>query len=44
MRMWMVDPTIMCRQHLLGEHYELHVRGAYQAAQSRGRVCQRELD
>jgi len=22
--MWMVDPTIMCRQHLLGEHRELH--------------------
>lgn len=24
MRMWNVDPKIMCRQHLLGEHYELH--------------------
>jgi hypothetical protein len=24
MRMWMVDPAIMCRQHLLGEHRELH--------------------
>lgn len=22
--MWMVDPEIMCRQHLLGEHKELH--------------------
>jgi hypothetical protein len=22
--MWMVDPAIMCRQHLLGEHRELH--------------------
>lgn len=24
MRMWMVDPRIMCRRHLLGEHGELH--------------------
>jgi hypothetical protein len=24
-RMWMVDPRIMCRQHLLGEHAELHM-------------------
>jgi hypothetical protein len=25
MRMWMVEPEIMCRQHLLGEHVELHM-------------------
>lgn len=25
MRMWLVDPKIMCRQHLLGEHLELHM-------------------
>jgi len=24
MRMWMVDPRILCRKHLLGEHGELH--------------------
>lgn len=24
MRMWMVNPKIMCRQHLLGEHLEIH--------------------
>jgi hypothetical protein len=24
MRMWMVDTKIMCRQHLLGEHNEIH--------------------
>ena len=24
MRMWMVNPRIMCRKHLLGEHGELH--------------------
>ena len=24
MRMWMVDPRILCRKHLLGEHSELH--------------------
>jgi hypothetical protein len=23
--MWMVDPTAMCDQHLLGEHVELHM-------------------
>jgi hypothetical protein len=23
--MWMVDPKILCRQHLLGEHNELHM-------------------
>ena len=25
MRMWMVDPRLMCRSHLLGEHKELHM-------------------
>lgn len=25
MRMWLVDPTIMCKNHLLGEHVELHM-------------------
>lgn len=25
MRMWMVDPAIMCNQHLLGEHVEIHM-------------------
>jgi len=24
MRMWMVDPTLLCHKHLLGEHGELH--------------------
>ena len=24
MRMWMIDPTWLCRAHLLGEHAELH--------------------
>lgn len=24
MRMWMIEPRIMCRAHLLGEHRELH--------------------
>ena len=24
MRMWMVDPSKMCKNHLLGEHNELH--------------------
>jgi hypothetical protein len=25
MRMWNVNPKIMCRQHLLGEHAEIHM-------------------
>jgi hypothetical protein len=25
MRMWMVPPRLMCRQHLLGEHLEIHM-------------------
>lgn len=25
MRMWMVDPGMMCRKHLLGEHVECHM-------------------
>ena len=24
MRMWMVDPKLLCRKHLLGEHNEIH--------------------
>ena len=25
MRMWMVNPSILCRKHLLGEHLECHM-------------------
>jgi len=25
MRMWMVEPTKMCRKHLMGEHVEIHM-------------------
>jgi len=25
MRMWMLDPKLMCRKHLLGEHVETHM-------------------
>lgn len=25
MRMWMVEPELMCRKHLMGEHVELHM-------------------
>jgi hypothetical protein len=24
MRMWMIDPVLLCRKHLLGEHGEIH--------------------
>ncbi|MHC4725460.1 MAG: pyrimidine dimer DNA glycosylase/endonuclease V [Planctomycetota bacterium] len=25
MRMWMVNPAVMCKKHLLGEHVECHM-------------------
>jgi len=25
MRMWNVDPKLLCRKHLLGEHVEMHM-------------------
>lgn len=25
MRMWMINPKVMCRKHLLGEHVECHM-------------------
>lgn len=25
MRLWMVDPEVMCYKHLLGEHFETHM-------------------
>lgn len=25
MRMWLVDPALLCRKHLLGEHVEMHM-------------------
>jgi ribosomal protein L44E len=28
MRMWMVPPRTMCREHLLGEHVEIHMAAA----------------
>jgi hypothetical protein len=29
MRMWMVNPRILCRKHLLGEHVEVHMLSAW---------------
>ena len=25
MRLWMIDPKLLCTQHLLGEHLEIHL-------------------
>jgi hypothetical protein len=41
MRMWMVNPRLMCRQHLLGEHVELHM---FVAGIQRGLNLQGYLD
>lgn len=39
--MWMVDPIIMCREHLLGEHAEIHM---FVGAIDRGSSVRRYLE
>jgi hypothetical protein len=39
--MWMVDPSQMCRQHLLGEHVECHM---FRGSLLKGRSLQGFLD
>jgi len=41
MRMWMVNPRFMCRQHLLGEHVEIHM---FIGAISRGKSVKGYLE
>ncbi|MFC1846144.1 pyrimidine dimer DNA glycosylase/endonuclease V [Chloroflexota bacterium] len=41
MRMWMVDPGTMCRNHLLGEHVECHM---FAGTIRRGKNIQGYLD
>ena len=41
MRMWMVNPKTMCRNHLLGEHTECHM---FVGAISRGKNIKGYLD
>ena len=36
MRIWDVDPRVLCRQHLLGEHRELHAVWAVLTENRRG--------
>lgn len=37
MRQWLVDPAVLCRKHLLGEHVESHMMaGALKAGKSVG--------
>lgn len=36
--MWMIDPKIMCRQHLLGEHNELHAAVGCLNSKGRGKI------
>jgi len=44
MRQWMVDPEIMCRKHLLGEHLEHHMfAGAINKGTSMGRFLTNNL-
>ncbi len=46
MRMWMVAPCLMCRQHLLGEHRELHaLAGSLRAGRSiAGHISRGQLE
>lgn len=38
MRMWLVDPKMLCKQHLLGEHVELHMlEGSLRRGKTLGR-------
>lgn len=37
-RMWLVDPEILCRQHLLGEHKELHQLLGHIEAENMGSI------
>jgi hypothetical protein len=41
MRMWKVNPRVMCRRHLLGEHLEMHM---FVGAIWRGRSLQGFID
>jgi hypothetical protein len=41
MRMWMVNPKIMCKQHLLGEHAEIHM---FIGTINRGKSVKRYLE
>lgn len=44
MRMWMVPPIVMCQQHLLGEHVEMHMLiGAMKKGTSMAGYCQNGL-
>jgi Pyrimidine dimer DNA glycosylase len=35
-RIWDIDPSLLCRQHLLGEHRELHAVWAVLTGEGRG--------
>jgi hypothetical protein len=39
--MWMVNPRIMCREHLLGEHVEIHM---FIGSINRGKSVKRYLE
>lgn len=41
MRMWMVDPKIMCKKHLLGEHVETHM---FMGCMAKGKKLQGYID
>ena len=44
MRMWMIEPSLLCRQHLLGEHREIHtLAGTLRAGKSVDGYIQRGL-
>lgn len=39
MRLWGIDPKVMCRKHLLGEHVEMHmIVGSLRRRRNLGRL------
>jgi hypothetical protein len=43
MRIWDIEPNILCRQHLLGEHRELHAIWSIITNNKKGYSCHPEI-
>lgn len=41
MRLWLVDPKVLCRKHILGEHFESHL---FVGALNKGKTIKGFLD
>ena len=43
MRIWDIEPNVLCRQHLLGEHRELHAIWSIITNNKKGYSCHPEI-